>query len=155
MQNREGSSTKRYYPVNYQKFVGKTGYIVCRSGYEETFCKWADSNPSIVRWSSEDVIIKYQDPVNPIGPNNKPKYRSYYPDFVIQTANGEIFLIEVKPKKQTIPPVVTESKSRKTITTEKRTWLVNQAKWKAARNYCNRMGWQFKIITEDQLYGRR
>jgi hypothetical protein len=155
MQNKEGSSTERYYPVNRHKFVGKTGYAVCRSSYEVAFCKWADSTPSVKRWSSEDVRIQYQDPLVLFDNKNRPKLRTYYPDFVIETDKGEVFLIEVKPKKQTIPPTITENKSRKTIMTEKKTWTVNQAKWRAAQNYCNRMGWVFKIITEDQLFRRR
>jgi len=155
MQNREGPSTERYYPVNYQKFVGKTGYVVCRSKWETTFCKWADSTSTVVRWSSEDVRINYQDPINPFDHKNRPKFRTYYPDFVIETDKGEVFLIEVKPKKQTKPPTITENKSRKTMSTEKKNWLVNQAKWKAAVNYCGRMGWTFKIITEDQLFRGR
>lgn len=154
MQSRESSSTERYYPVNWQKFSGKTGFAVCRSSYESAFCKWADSTSTVVKWSSEDIKVQYQDPITPFDSKGRPKYRTYYPDFVIQTDKGEVFLIEVKPKKQTMPPVITESKSRKTINIEKKTWLVNQAKWKSAQNYCNRMGWKFKIITEDQLFRR-
>lgn len=154
MQSRESANTERFYPVNWQKFSGKTGFVVCRSSYEVLFCKWADSTPTVVKWSSEDIRISYQDPINPIDHKGRPKFRTYYPDFIIQTDKGEVFLIEVKPKKQTIPPVITESKSRKTIMIEKKTWAVNQAKWKAAQNYCNRMGWKFKIITEDQLFPR-
>jgi hypothetical protein len=31
------------------------------------------------------------------------------------------------------------------------TWGVNQAKWKAATEYCLDRGWEFKLITEDHL----
>jgi hypothetical protein len=31
------------------------------------------------------------------------------------------------------------------------TWGVNQAKWKAATEYCLDRGWQFMLMTEDHL----
>jgi hypothetical protein len=35
--------------------------------------------------------------------------------------------------------------------TEVKTWGVNQAKWKAANEFCKDRGWKFKIVTEDDL----
>jgi hypothetical protein len=59
-------------------------------------------------------------------------------------------MIEVKPKKQTMEP---EKKKRVTIQyiNEVVTWGVNQAKWKAATEYCLDRGWQFMLMTEDHL----
>jgi hypothetical protein len=31
------------------------------------------------------------------------------------------------------------------------TWGVNDAKWKAAREYCDKKGWSFEIFTEKEL----
>ena len=31
------------------------------------------------------------------------------------------------------------------------TWVVNQAKWKAAKEFCADRGYEFKIMTEDDL----
>jgi len=61
-------------------------------------------------------------------------------------------LIEVKPFKQTQPPTITESKkkSRKYVN-EVMTWGVNSAKWKAAREYCKDRGFEFIIMTENEL----
>ena len=58
--------------------------------------------------------------------------------------------IEVKPKKQTMEP---EKKKRvtKQYIQEVVTWGVNQAKWKAATEYCLDRGWQFMLMTEDHL----
>ena len=36
-----------------------------------------------------------------------------------------------------------------------RTYAVNQAKWKAAQEFCKDNGMQFKLITEKELYGAR
>jgi hypothetical protein len=60
-------------------------------------------------------------------------------------------LVEVKPEKQTKPP-----EKRKKVTkgyiTEIATWGVNEAKWKAAREYCADRSWEFKIVTENELF---
>jgi hypothetical protein len=34
------------------------------------------------------------------------------------------------------------------------TWGVNEAKWKAAQEYCLDRGWVFQIMTEKQLFGK-
>lgn len=31
------------------------------------------------------------------------------------------------------------------------TYQVNLAKWEAAKKYCVKMGWEFKIVTEEEL----
>ena len=143
----------KYVPVYPEKYGGRPP-IICRSSWEEAFCRWADHSRGIKSWVSEEVVIKYQDPIQPIK-NNKPHFKNYWPDYVIETVNGEIYLIEVKPLKYTKPPTQSKNKSRKTMLTESKSWLVNQAKWKAARAYCFRKGWTFKIITEKELFGGR
>jgi len=35
------------------------------------------------------------------------------------------------------------------------TYLTNQAKFKAARQYCDKLGYNFRIITEKQLFGKK
>ena len=59
-------------------------------------------------------------------------------------------MIEVKPKKQTEPPEPRKRVTKQYIT-EVATWGVNQAKWKAATEYCLDRNWEFKIITEEHL----
>ena len=61
-------------------------------------------------------------------------------------------MLEVKPYKQTIAPKVTPGKRQKTILTEAQNWAVNKAKWAAAKNYCDSRGWEFKILTEKELF---
>ena len=34
---------------------------------------------------------------------------------------------------------------------EVRTWSINEAKWKAARKYCDEKGFDFQLITEKEL----
>jgi hypothetical protein len=57
----------------------------------------------------------------------------------------ESWMIEVKPKKQTM---LKENASKK----EKLTWIVNVAKWKAAELYCEKNNFVFKLLTEKELF---
>lgn len=114
-------------------------------------CQWLDSNPDVVEWSSEGHIIYYYDPV-------QMKKRRYYPDFFAKILNKNRepikYIIEVKPHKETIPPRVTKKQSKKTKLYNESTYLRNQAKFKAATEYCKKMGYHFSILTEKQLFGR-
>ena len=71
----------------------------------------------------------------------------------IKTQNGiKTQMIEIKPKKQTMQPT-TEGKRQKTILYEALAWRLNSAKWHAAKAYCDSHGWEFKILTEKELFG--
>ena len=80
-------------------------------------------------------------------------------DFYIKVKNtdGTVdkYLIEVKPYHQTIPPKPSPKKSKKTMLIEQKTWITNQEKWKAAREFCAKRGLKFKLVTEVELYGQR
>ena len=114
--------------------------------------RYCDENKDIVEWGSEEIIVPYISPLDN-------KHHRYFPDFYIKTKNGDKFMVEIKPKKFTKPP-----KPKKRVTKaymhETKEWHRNQAKWKAARNVCEKLGWKFQIITEDHLkvtkyiYGR-
>ena len=110
-----------------------------------------DENPSIIRWASEEIAIPYVSPVD------KKRHR-YYPDFLVELKNrkGEIetILIEVKPLKQTKVPKKPKRMSRGFINEANR-YLINKAKWEAAEKVCNKQGWEFKILTEKEIYGKR
>ena len=138
----------QYIPRNPKKYVGKYP-IVVRSSWERILAQWLDMNPKIVAWSSESVVIKYFNPV-------KNRVARYYPDFFVQLKNGKQIIIEVKPYKETHPPYRkgNSKKSKKTMLYESNTWSVNQAKWKAAMNWCSKMDMEFKILTERQLFGK-
>jgi len=43
------------------------------------------------------------------------------------------------------------SRVTKQYITEVMTYGINQAKWKAAQEYCLDKGWQFKVLTEKEL----
>jgi hypothetical protein len=134
-------------PKHPQKYVGDYKNIVYRSSWEARFMHKFDVEEWVIAWSSEEVFVPYISPLDG-------KFHRYFPDFVIKVKNqsGEIetWMIEVKPKKQTIPP---ERKKRvtKQYINEVTTWGVNQSKWKYAKEYCEDRNWKFIIFTEDQL----
>ena len=68
-----------------------------------------------------------------------------------QSGKIKTYVIEVKPKKQTVPP---KQKSRvtKSFLYEAQTYAVNQAKWKAAEEWCKDRLLEFKVITEEELF---
>ena len=142
-----------YKPLNIDKYKG-TSYPICRSTWEYSFCKWLDRNEKIIEWSSETVTILYKDPSNQII-NGKIKTRRYYPDFLIKVLTGQniqTWLIEIKPYKETLPPKKSTKKSTKTLLYEAKTYKTNIAKWNAAKSYCQKRNWSFKILTEKDLF---
>ena len=134
-------------PSNPQKYVGDYKNIIYRSSWEARLMSWLDKNPNIVSWSSEEVVIPYISPVDG-------RWHRYFPDFVVKVRdrNGTLktMMLEVKPKKQTQEPIIQRRVTKRYIT-EVATWGVNQAKWKAATEFCLDRGWEFKLITEDHL----
>ena len=58
--------------------------------------------------------------------------------------------IEVKPAKQTEPPIK-KSRVTKKYLTEVTRYAINEAKWQAAEKYCKLRNMQFKILTEKEL----
>ena len=135
-----------YKPTNPKKYTGNPRNIICRSSWERRFCNWCDINESIIEWGSEEFWIPYRAPDG--------KVRRYFPDFIMkvkeQTGEIKTYVIEVKPAKQTRRP-----KPRKKVTKsylyECKTYEVNQAKWKAAKEWCADRKVEFKIITEKEL----
>jgi CRISPR/Cas system CMR-associated protein Cmr5 small subunit len=118
-----------------------------RSSWETKFAIWCDKNPSIINWSSEETIVPYVSPVDN-------KAHRYFIDFKIQVKTSEgqkkTYLVEIKPDHQTRPPIPANRKSKKYIT-EVMTWGVNDAKWRAAKQYALDRGWEFLILTEYHL----
>ena len=135
-----------YKPHNPNKYKGSS-LPMFRSQWECRFMRFLDFNPSVIEWISEEPLIPYLNP-------NTGTVWQYHPDMVIrlQTQSGiKTQMIEIKPKKSTIPPI-TEGKRSKTIIYEAMAWRQNCAKWAAARQYCSQHGWEFKILTEKELF---
>ena len=134
-------------PKHPEKYVGDPTNIVYRSSWEAKVMSWLDNNDSIITWASEELFIPYISPVDN-------RWHRYFPDFLVKfrTKDNKLstMMLEVKPKNQTAQPDPQKRKTKQFIN-EVKTWGVNQAKWKAASEYCLDRGWEFKLITEDHL----
>jgi len=108
---------------------------------------YCDKNPNILEWGSEELALPYRSPIDN-------RIHRYFPDFYIKVkeSTGQIkkYLVEVKPKRQTVEPTVQKRKTKQYIY-EVVEYAKNQAKWQAAREFCKDRLWEFKIITEDDL----
>lgn len=133
-------------PRDRDKYRGKT-WPIYRSGWELKFFRWCDLNENVTAWDSECVIVPYNNPLT--GRINR-----YFVDGLItinETNGPKTYLIEIKPSKQTVPPVVKKSKKRSTMLYEQKTYVKNRAKWDAAEKWAKKKGIEFKILTEKEL----
>jgi hypothetical protein len=134
-------------PKNPKKYMGDPSNIIYRSTWERHVMNWLDINVNVLSWASEEIQIPYLSPVDS-------RWHRYFPDFLVKmkTKDGTIrvVMMEVKPKKQSRPPEQGKRVTKQYIQ-EVATWGVNQAKWKAAEEFCLDRGWEFKVITEDHL----
>lgn len=133
-----------------EKYVGDLRSIIYRSGWEQKFMGWCDFNENVVQWSSEPFPISYHFPIDN-------KIHRYWVDFWIRNNRDEKILIEVKPYKQTLQPVLKESQQYQTkkVNQYKKdmvVWIKNQSKWQAAKAYTDSLGWKFRIVTEKDLH---
>jgi len=142
---------KEFEPRYPGKYKG-TLPIIARSSWEWDLMTLLDKHPSVRIWSSESVIIQYRSPVDQ-------KTHRYFPDFYVEYVgeDGKIRteILEVKPYGQTVKPTFGP---RATDTTKRKAferYAVNLAKWEAAKGYCDQKGYDFRVLTEKQLYGRR
>ena len=137
----------KYQPAFPKKYKGDPQNIVYRSLWERTFMKYCDTNENILEWFSEEIAVPYRSPIDN-------KIHRYFPDFYIKVkeSNGLIkkYLIEIKPKKQTVEPIPQKRKTKGYIY-EVYEYAKNQAKWKAAEEFCKDRGYEFKILTEQDL----
>ena len=142
------SYSGKFRPSNYLKYKGDPSNIVYRSLWELKFMNYCDKNENILEWGSEELWIPY------VSPKDNRVHR-YFPDFYIKyrnrQGNFQKSLVEIKPLKQTKKPNMSPKRKTKTWMNEVVTYGVNQAKWKAAEEFCEDRLWDFKILTEKEL----
>ena len=138
----------KYIPKNPQKYKGNPSQIIYRSLWERKFMVYCDRNDKVIEWGSEEVIVPYRSPWDG-------KIHRYFPDFYIkieQSSGGvKKFIIEVKPEYQCKQPNKTPKNRTRKWYQEVKTWGVNNAKWKSAKDWCANRGMEFKILTEKHL----
>ena len=138
---------RKYKPMFPEKYEGDPTNIIMRSSWETRFASWCDKNPAILKWCSEETVVPYRCPTDN-------RVHRYFIDFKIKVKTKDnaikTYLVEVKPAKQTQPPVYPGRKTKHYLM-ESVTFIKNQAKWKAATEYCKDRGYEFVIITENEL----
>ena len=131
-------------PTNPDKFIGSKA--VYRSGLELKFFRFCDNNDNVKKWGSENVIVPYISPLDH-------RAHRYFVDNYIEILEGnklKKYLVEIKPSKQTKPPT-TKYRKRQHLLYEQRAYVINQAKWEAAREYSKKIVCEFIILTEKEL----
>lgn len=138
----------KYTPKNKSKYRGNINNIFWRSTWELKFLRYLDEHPDVIEFGSEEVVIPYVSPIDG-------KYHRYFVDFYfkVRTKDNNIkkYLIEIKPHCQTLEPKrpkrITES-----YVNNVKTYLVNSAKWNAAKKFAQTHDMTFLVITEKQLF---
>ena len=138
----------KYRPENPRKYKGDPANIVYRSLWERKFMRYCDLNENVNQWQSEEFCIPYVSPIDN-------KINRYYPDFLVRYTDKfgkkRSMVIEVKPQKEVEMPEQNPKRRTKQWVYKVKTWAVNQAKWKAAQEFCDDRNYEFKIMTEKDL----
>ena len=137
-----------YKVINKDKYLGTSDprYL---SSYELHVFNYLDRSPHVLEWGAEIIVVPYYSHVDESN-------RRYMVDvFVVyQKPNGDKVteIIEIKPTKDTIKPVNKKGKKRSTYMRELYTYNVNIAKWLAAKKYADKRGWNFRLLTEKNIF---
>lgn len=118
---------KNWSSFNWKEEIIKTkkgGKIHVKSSWEKKHALMLDEDKDVLNFQYEAICIRY---------NYKGKKKNYYPDFLVRMKNGDIIMHEVKPKKLM-------------------SYGRNKPKAASGRRFCRKMGWKYKIITEDVLF---
>jgi len=151
MEREGGYQQGKYRPKNPDKYHGDCSNVIFRSSYERKIFEYCDLNESVIYWESEEKVIPYLDPITG-------RMKRYFPDVFIKYKDKEgnirKVLIEIKPKRDLIEPEKNPKRRTKSWVYRVQTWARNQAKWAAAKNWCEDRGYEFKIFTELELFGK-
>lgn len=137
----------KWFPRNPQKYAADASSIVYRSSWELRFFRWADQNQSVVWWKSESTVVPYLCETDN-------KMHRYFVDITMQirsiTGETRTYMVEIKPYAQTLPPKQPKRATPRFLA-ETETFVKNQCKWRAAREFAKRHNAEFVIITEKEL----
>ena len=156
-----------YIPQNKDKVLklNTEGGVYYRSSWEKKIMFWMDMKPEIFQWGAECLEIPYQMTHFDNG-DTKIKSHRYYPDFFyrMRLADGTLkeVVVEVKPQKEydmviqlnegkfaNVPE--TSLKKLKSFEYDLKMAYKNKNKWETMIAWCNKKGYDFIIITENNL----
>lgn len=140
-----------YVPKNPNKYVGDFRKLIFKSSLERKFMVYCDLSTDVLRWGYEMHTIPYYNPIDK-------KVHKYIIDFWYEIkSNNETkkYLIEIKPENGTKQPVLNEkNKSLKSINSFNKAaieYIKNMSKWKYAKAFAEKVGVEFKVITDIDL----
>jgi hypothetical protein len=151
-----GSKVKQGYftPKNPEKYDGDPSNIIYRSSWELKFLTYCDNNDSIIKYAAEKVGVPY---INPI----LKKESTYWIDcsMITKAPDGTLtkWLIEIKPNKYLTPPEAPTRLTEKATLNyahHAKAYIINTAKFNAAKVWAHKNGMRFGIITENFLFNR-
>ena len=133
----------RYKVKNYKKYKGDSTKVVYRSSWERAVFRYLDGNDDVLEWNSESYVIPYRC-------RTDNRMHRYFVDIYFKYKNGKRFLVEIKPKYQTVPPKKPKRQTKKYLS-EVNTYLKNVSKWEAAKKWSEDRGYHFQVWHEDTL----
>jgi len=148
----------RYICQNPDKYLGDLERIFYRSSWEQKLYYYLDVNKRVVRWSAENIAVPYE-----INENGNWSTHKYYPDAYCEILKSDNttqrVVLEIKPysewssdKNEGLqPPKEPKNKTAKSLRNYEyalRTFHKNIIKWQAAKNFCERRGMEFFVMTE-------
>lgn len=135
--------------------VGKKPFA--RSSWELKMMNWLDENKNVVKWGSEILKIPYVYDIDKV--KGVQKLRHYYPDFYIELINKNSqlkkYVVEIKPGKQMVKPPMPKNKTRKAMKNYGYAlyeYIKNKNKKKYAELFCEGKNWEYKVITEQDIF---
>ena len=136
------SKFKQGYFKGAKKYFGPLP-IIYRSSYEYKFILRLETNPNVIKWSSENIQIPYFLSERQKDGTIKQVQHIYNIDYTVYTKDGKRYIIEVKPL-SLVP--LNESQIRRNPTIYK-----NYMKWCAAVKWAKEHNFEFKVVTERDL----
>ena len=138
---------RKYKVQNKDKYIGNLHECEHRSSWELIYMKYLDGKSDVLEWGSEIIVVPYYHPIDK-------RSRRYYVDFYVKvmtkTGMTKKYIIEIKPYNQCFPPKKPKRQTN-SYKNKIKTYLINQAKWKAAKKYADKRDWEFVVITEKEL----
>ena len=164
--NNKNYNQGNYVPNNKDKVIklNTQGGVYFRSSWEKKIMHWLDYNPTITKWGAECLRIPYQMTHFNNG-DSKIKEHCYYPDFYyeMRLSDGTLkqIVVEVKPMKEYNMVIALNegklsvpekgAKKLKGFEYDLKMAYKNKNKWETMISWCNKKGYEFIIITEDNL----
>ena len=134
-----GSSRPRKFKIkNPSKYAGNVNNIVFRSSWEKIFMNYLDTSNLVKKWNSEELAIEY------ISPKDNKTHR-YFPDFLVEMADGRRMIVEIKPRIFYEKPK--DNNNRMVVLN----YAINMSKFLAAQKLAKDNNCEFVILNEHDL----